>query len=847
MANINRKNAIAFTINQRNYLNFDGLSPELAKLAYHGFKYPDLWNIQLQNKSLSLQEMSWAEYGFTFAHVFKDNNQHFFKAGATIKYLQGIQSAYMFVNDLNFNFHHKDTLSIANSSINYGHSESANTSEFHLSNFGFDIGGVYEWRPDYMKYQYNPDGKGTVWRRDENKYKLKIGVSITDIGSVKFKKGGNGNDFTANVTNWNLKALDFDNINDFDDTLNNRFQSSPSGKSSYRMNLPTAISAQIDYHLHKDFYLNLTPFIAFQYKKNDSKVHDFSSITFTPRWDHRWFGVFVPVQYNFLDGARTGLALRVGPLVVGTTNLLPVLGQKNMIGADAYALLKIPIPYKKVRDRDNDGVKDKEDKCPDIAGIAEFNGCPDKDGDKIIDSEDKCPDLAGVKALQGCPDYDEDGITDKEDSCPDLAGTKEMNGCPDKDGDKITDEKDACPDLAGSAEFNGCPDTDGDKVPDNEDKCPTVVGLPELFGCPDKDVNNMMNIAGNLLYGENPSKALANKVVTIKNEDGTVVEKTTTNQFGAFAFRNLPVDKNYSLFIDDSDLTEDVKIILTNKSGKEVKVMRSGKDGRFVFNLLSVDKVALKDINLDDVDLIMELKGYLYDQDKKPLSNAKVALYHKGNIVESIITEDNGKFNFKKLATDKSYSFDIEDEEKKFASVNKILVADTKGNIYRVIRRNKTGKFKFELLEVDKYSFGTFSVEDPWLEVLEMKNKQQKEAITIVESLTYPSNSFKIDPAGMKVLDKVIGVLNSNPNLAIEINSHTDARSSDAFNLKLSQKRAQEAVKYITSKGISSDRLKAIGHGETKLVNDCGNNKKCSDEEHAKNRRTEFKVIELAK
>ena len=67
------------------------------------------------------------------------------------------------------------------------------------------------------------------------------------------------------------------------------------------------------------------------------------------------------------------------------------------------------------------------------------------------------------------------------------------------------------------------------------------------------------------------------------------------------------------------------------------------------------------------------------------------------------------------------------------------------------------------------------------------------------------------------------------------------------FNLALSKKRAQFAVDYLISKGVSKTRLKAVGYGETKLLNKCGNNVDCTDEEHKINRRTEFKITEQSK
>ena len=137
------------------------------------------------------------------------------------------------------------------------------------------------------------------------------------------------------------------------------------------------------------------------------------------------------------------------------------------------------------KDADGDGVYDKNDDCPDVAGLEEFNGCPDTDGDGFMDSEDNCPDVAGE--FDGCPDTDGDGVPDDKDACPEVAGPAENNGCPwgDADEDGVTDNIDKCPNEAGPASNDGCPlpDRDNDGVADVNDKCPDVAGLPQYDGC----------------------------------------------------------------------------------------------------------------------------------------------------------------------------------------------------------------------------------------------------------------------------------------------------------------------------------------------------------------------------
>lgn len=155
--------------------------------------------------------------------------------------------------------------------------------------------------------------------------------------------------------------------------------------------------------------------------------------------------------------------------------------EQNFGDMFVYHSVGVTYSFGSKKDSDNDGVADKDDKCPDLAGAIETNGCPDEDNDGIIDSEDECPTIAGK--LKGCPDSDNDGVADKDDECPNIAG--DVKGCPDKDMDGIADKDDKCPDLIGGE--NGCPDADNDGVFDNEDACPNEYGSVSAKGCPDSD------------------------------------------------------------------------------------------------------------------------------------------------------------------------------------------------------------------------------------------------------------------------------------------------------------------------------------------------------------------------
>lgn len=115
------------------------------------------------------------------------------------------------------------------------------------------------------------------------------------------------------------------------------------------------------------------------------------------------------------------------------------------------------------------------------------------------------------------------------------------------------------------------------------------------------------------------------------------------------------------------------------------------------------------------------------------------------------------------------------------------------------------------------------------------------EKAIVLDNIYYDLDKADIRTDAAVELDKLVKILADNPAIRIELSSHTDSRSSDAYNLDLSQRRAQSAVDYMVSKGIAADRLVAKGYGETQLIIKDAK----TEDEHQTNRRTEFKVIEI--
>ncbi len=111
------------------------------------------------------------------------------------------------------------------------------------------------------------------------------------------------------------------------------------------------------------------------------------------------------------------------------------------------------------------------------------------------------------------------------------------------------------------------------------------------------------------------------------------------------------------------------------------------------------------------------------------------------------------------------------------------------------------------------------------------------------KNLLFELDDYHLTPHSTSELDNLAAYLTTNTEVQLELYSYTDSRGSKTYNKNLSQKRAEESVKYLVKKGVNPKQLKAQGFGEENLLNQCSDGVKCTEEEHAINRRTEFKVV----
>jgi peptidoglycan-associated lipoprotein len=215
---------------------------------------------------------------------------------------------------------------------------------------------------------------------------------------------------------------------------------------------------------------------------------------------------------------------------------------------------------------------------------------------------------------------------------------------------------------------------------------------------------------------------------------------------------------------------------------------------------------------------------------KKALPGAKMQLVEMtGNVPGKTEAKSNDKAN----------NFDYN-----LAFQTSYMIITTKDGYYPDTTYFTTNEYT-KTATVDKKINLKVRPADPKYVLLKTKQAVKKGEAIRLNNIYYDYDDDKILPDAEGDLNYLANIMKNYPDVIIEVSSHTDSRGNDAYNQKLSQRRAESAVKYLVEKdGIARERLVAKGYGESVVLNRCINGvKDCTDEEHRFNRRTEFKIV----
>ncbi len=232
----------------------------------------------------------------------------------------------------------------------------------------------------------------------------------------------------------------------------------------------------------------------------------------------------------------------------------------------------------------------------------------------------------------------------------------------------------------------------------------------------------------------------------------------------------------------------------------------------FLFLIFSLSSYFINAQN----ECVNHIKGTIINNNSKEIvADVKVSLVCKGETIETVYSDSTGGFSFANLKCDSRYRVVCIKEN--FAKSVKL--------IFTVEATNKIHDVAVKLIPIKEFTY----------------NDSIKKIVA--KNITFYPDSYELTPEAIIELERIKKILLKYDKLKLEIIFHTGSRGAVKFLIKLSQKRADVCLQYLSSNGIDSSRIVAKGYGATKLLNRCKKDVKCSQAEHLLNRRSEFLVV----
>lgn len=210
-------------------------------------------------------------------------------------------------------------------------------------------------------------------------------------------------------------------------------------------------------------------------------------------------------------------------------------------------------------------------------------------------------------------------------------------------------------------------------------------------------------------------------------------------------------------------------------------------------------------------------------KDSTPIAGVKIKFINQcTGIAQEMTTGSDGSYEFKR---ELNCDYILESFKENFGKSTELVArVEEKRSIINILRKKTPAPNTGSLFDTKLYKVGD---------------------VVKLDNIYYDSESYKIRKDAARELEKLVRTMQKNPNMIIEIRSHTDTRGNALDNLSLSQRRANEVVDFLVDKGVARARMRGVGKGESEPVNSCGDGVQCTEAEHQRNRRTEFKILSI--
>lgn len=335
--NLNRKHSLAITTRVRGYLNLREVNGNLFETLQDNSTLNKGFALDMDN--LNGTAHAWGEAGLTYGFVLVDGERHFLKAGLTAKYLVGGGGFFMNSNSISGTYDNIGETITANGDLSYASTTPVGDDDFDFGNgssgIGGDVGLIYEYRPALR----NDKKMDSLALRGHNEYRLKLGVSLTDIGSITY------ND--VEVNSYALSGTV--NINDFDEDFEQGLASNYSAtttRQNVTVELPTALRYSVDLRIDRNLYIAAVGAYALNEATAAFSNNHINHTTIVPRYESRLFTLYSNVSFVEYADLTWGAGFRFGPLSVGSASLLSNLVSSDSRAIDVYVGFKIPFHHR---------------------------------------------------------------------------------------------------------------------------------------------------------------------------------------------------------------------------------------------------------------------------------------------------------------------------------------------------------------------------------------------------------------------------------------------------------------------------------------------------------------------
>lgn len=343
--------AFGLTTGVRYFTSGNRLPWDIVEISYYGLDYTPLHNIEFDDYDFDFSTSAWMEIGLSYAYnIIKSYDQQL-TVGMSIKKLWGYSGGYLETNNVNYIVVNDSTINIKNLNAEVGFSLPIDYDNndlimigptFKGSGLGIDIGAVFIKK---KKISYNDWNGKKLCSQEYDEYIYRIGVSILDIGRVKYTSNAQLYSYNDVSQYWaSVDTINYTNINTLMSQISNTLYGDPDASlvsNTIKVGLPTAISVQADFNLQNNLYLG--GFWIHPLRINMSSLRRPAQLAIVPRYETKYFEMSLPISIYEYKYPRVGIAARFYFFTIGTERLGTYLGMADMNGLDIYASIKLGI------------------------------------------------------------------------------------------------------------------------------------------------------------------------------------------------------------------------------------------------------------------------------------------------------------------------------------------------------------------------------------------------------------------------------------------------------------------------------------------------------------------------